>query len=632
MHLLVEISQGLGNCIQGTPLLRALWLMGHDVDLYVNSPIADKLKPLWSDWEILGRIFTHHDQINIKDYDFGVSAYGRRQLVRMFPPGVCLKVEKRHVKHQSESEANVELARWLGYAGPTPCGYVKPHDPNLELPPEKRHKRTPPIGAVMVHAGCDPNSVIKRWPHWPELCRRIADTGRDVIIVGTHEDRSESNWEDEFNAQFHMELPELAALLNVSSAYLGNDSGVGHLAAAVGLPGLMLYGPSNPVKNAPNSKVMRVLAAPAEEGEGRDVNHERPVPIERLTLDEVWGEVEKLLEDPQRDPERELPRRVVDSVEKRWEHYVAMTQAQPEPEGIEEAANLPQGFAPKVSVVIPSYNRADNLERAVKSALEQTEKSVEVLVVDDGSTDDTPQRFAKPPERVRYIRKPNGGASSARNAGLRRAKGEWVALLDSDDEWLPEKLQLQLAAMRDEYVAAASRHVHVNADGSRENKPEVLPGRDNHLFRDLYENLSLKTSSLIFKRHLLDKTGLFNERFPISNDWDFFLRLARAVNNSGMRLCEPAMLTAHRSKDSISKTGRANALEEAYSRICMVNALLHNHDPHTVNRHVNRAARKHLELSRAYRKAGDKQKAKFHAREAIRAGQMLKGIWRWLQA
>ena len=140
---------------------------------------------------------------------------------------------------------------------------------HLELPPEKRHKRTPPIGAVMVHAGCDPNSVIKRWPHWPELCRRIADTGRDVIIVGTHEDRSESNWEDEFNAQFHMELPELAALLNVSSAYLGNDSGVGHLAAAVGLPGLMLYGPSNPVKNAPNSKVMRVLAAPAEERHDR---------------------------------------------------------------------------------------------------------------------------------------------------------------------------------------------------------------------------------------------------------------------------------------------------------------------------------------------------------------------------
>jgi hypothetical protein len=131
---------------------------------------------------------------------------------------------------------------------------------------------------------------------------------------------------------------------------------------------------------------------------------------------------------------------------------------------------------------------------------------------------------------------------------------------------------------------------------------------------------------------MLEKTGLFNERFPISNDWDFFLRLARAVNNSGMRICEVALLTAHRSGDSISKTGRANALEEAFSRICMVNALLHNSDANTTRRHIARAGRKHLELSRAYRKAGDKAAAKLHAKEAIRAGLTIKGIWRWLQA
>jgi glycosyltransferase involved in cell wall biosynthesis len=309
-----------------------------------------------------------------------------------------------------------------------------------------------------------------------------------------------------------------------------------------------------------------------------------------------------------------------------------MTQAQPEPEGIEERASLPRDFTPRVSVVIPTYNRADNVERAAKSALEQTERSVEVLVIDDGSTDDTPERFAEPPERMRYFRKPNGGASSARNVGLRHAQGDWIALLDSDDEWEPEKLQLQLAVLKDEYVAGASRHVHVNADGSRENKPEVLPGWDKHLFRDLYENLSLKTSSLVFKRHLLEKTGLFNERFPISNDWDFFLRLAKVVSNSGFKICEQPLLVVHRSKDSISKTARATALEEAYTRICMVNALLHTNDPGTIKRHVRRAARKHLELSRAYRKAGDKRKAKLHAKHAIRGGLMLHGTWRWLQA
>ncbi|MCA8917114.1 MAG: glycosyltransferase [Planctomycetes bacterium] len=631
MKLIVEISQGLGNCVQGTPLLRALWQLGHDVDLYINSPIAEKLKPLWSEWEILGRIYTHHDQISVGDYDFGVSAYGRRQLVRMFPPGLCLKVEKRHVRHQSESEANVELARWIGYAGPTPRGYVKGHDPNLDLPPEQRHKRTPPVNAVIVHAGCDKNSAIKRWPFWPELCRRIAESGHEVIVVGTHDDRSEENWEDEFTARFHMALPELTALLETAAFYFGNDSGVGHLAAAVGLPGLMLYGPSNPIKNAPNSKVMHALVAAAEEGEGRDVNDPRPVPIERLSLDQVWAEVQEALTHPARDPERAIPERVKDSVEERWQHYVAMTQAQPEP-AVEEVSNLPRNFTPRVSVVIPTYNRAHNVMRAVQSALDQTEKSLEVIVVDDGSTDDTLEQFADPPERVRYIRKPNGGASSARNVGIRYATGEWIALLDSDDEWKREKIQMQLAVLRDEYVAASCRHIHVNADGSEETKPAVIPGRDNHLKLDLYENLSLKTSSLIFKRHLIEKTGLFNERFPISNDWDFFLRLARVVNNSGMRICEVPLLTAHRSADSISKTGRANALEEAYSRICMVNALLHNHDPATLKRHIARAGRKHLELSRAYRKAGDKAKAKLHAREAMRAGQTLKGILRWLQA
>jgi glycosyltransferase involved in cell wall biosynthesis len=349
------------------------------------------------------------------------------------------------------------------------------------------------------------------------------------------------------------------------------------------------------------------------------------VPISRLTLDEVWAQAQEVLKDPARAQWPELPARVQDGVEERWQHYVEMTKR-----GLSPLGTVPD--VPKVSVVIPTYNRADNVERAVKSVLAQAETSLEVIVVDDGSTDDTPERFANPPERVRYIRKPNGGASSARNAGLIQATGDWIALLDSDDEWAPDKLKVQLDAMGEQYVAAACRHVHINADGTRQIKPEVLPGRDNHLFRDLYENLSLKTSGLIFRRHLLDKVGLFNERFAVANDWDFFLRLARAVNNSGMRICEQPLVTVHRSPDSISKTGRVNALREAYTRICIVNALLHTDDPASIRRHVRRAARKHLELSRAYRKAGNKQASRHHAKEAIRAGLILRGAWRWLQA
>ena len=174
--------------------------------------------------------------------------------------------------------------------------------------------------------------------------------------------------------------------------------------------------------------------------------------------------------------------------------------------------------------------------------------------------------------------------------------------------------------------------MHINADGSRETKPETLPGESKHLFRDLYEELSLKTSSLVFKRHLLERIGLFNERFPIANDWDFFLRLARLVNNSGFVCVPEPLVIVHRSPDSISKTSRANALEEALTRIAMINALLHNGDAEATRRHVQRAGRKHLELARAYRKQGDKEKARLHAKQAMRAGLKLQGLWKLIQA
>lgn len=223
--------------------------------------------------------------------------------------------------------------------------------------------------------------------------------------------------------RFGMTLPELAAALKHAGAYLGNDSGVGHLACAAGLPGLMLFGPSNPVKNAPNSRVMKTLIAPAEDGEHRDPGAARPVDISRLGVDDVWSKVLRLLDSPARDPARDLPPRLIDGPDLRWQHYVASTFAQPEPAGVTVRANLPHDLRPKVSVVIPAWNRAENALRAMHSALAQTEPSLEVLVIDDGSTDDTAQAFAELPPRVTYIRKPNGGASSARNAGLRRARG-----------------------------------------------------------------------------------------------------------------------------------------------------------------------------------------------------------------
>ena len=108
-----------------------------------------------------------------------------------------------------------------------------------------------------------------------------------------------------------------------------------------------------------------------------------------------------------------------------------------------------------VSVIIPSYNRADDVQRAVRSALLQSHTPLEILVVDDGSTDRTAEVVRAMSAPVRYLPKPNGGVSSARNLGMREARGDVFALLDSDDQWAPDWLGLAVAALEAHPEAAA---------------------------------------------------------------------------------------------------------------------------------------------------------------------------------
>lgn len=104
--------------------------------------------------------------------------------------------------------------------------------------------------------------------------------------------------------------------------------------------------------------------------------------------------------------------------------------------------------APLVSVIIPTYNRAALACEAVNSVLRQTYQNLEIIVIDDGSTDDTTSAIAQYGERVRYTRRPNAGVNPARNLGLKQARGEFVALLDSDDLWAPYKIELQVRLLR----------------------------------------------------------------------------------------------------------------------------------------------------------------------------------------
>lgn len=184
---------------------------------------------------------------------------------------------------------------------------------------------------------------------------------------------------------------------------------------------------------------------------------------------------------------------------------------------------------PRVSVVIPTYNRADDVLRAANSALSQTLTPCQVIIVDDGSTDDTGEVVSRLPSPVTYVKKENGGASSARNAGLGLVTGEFVFLLDSDDYWEPNWLEQAVAAMDRVAGAGAAACTEVSL---------VAPGRPvetRHLARLVSEGeirLSrlmrggLMGSNVGFRAELIPLLGGFDVALATGEDIDFGLRLA----------------------------------------------------------------------------------------------------------
>jgi glycosyltransferase involved in cell wall biosynthesis len=155
--------------------------------------------------------------------------------------------------------------------------------------------------------------------------------------------------------------------------------------------------------------------------------------------------------------------------------------------------------APSVSVIIPAYNAAGYLERAVNSVLAQTYLPHEILIVDDGSRDTTFEVAKAMPPPARAIRKENGGPAAARNRGAKEATGEWIAFLDADDTWLPEKLERQMALATPE-----TGIVHCLCGDSRR-PPDLLT------FDELWKRNSITTSSVLMQRDVFWKFGGFDE-------------------------------------------------------------------------------------------------------------------------
>lgn len=185
--------------------------------------------------------------------------------------------------------------------------------------------------------------------------------------------------------------------------------------------------------------------------------------------------------------------------------------------------------AATVSAVIATYNRPDYVTRAVASCLEQSFSCHEIIVVDDGSTDDTAQALAQYSTRIRLVRQPNRGIAAARNIGIQRAIGDYIAFLDDDDIWVPQKLERQVdALLRAPGAAVAfSDFAFVPAPGSGSQPPRA-PNRwkPSNVFTALLMGNWLSTSTILVRRDCLLTAGGFDEDLRTCEDWDLWLQLA----------------------------------------------------------------------------------------------------------
>jgi glycosyltransferase involved in cell wall biosynthesis len=179
----------------------------------------------------------------------------------------------------------------------------------------------------------------------------------------------------------------------------------------------------------------------------------------------------------------------------------------------------------QISVVIPSYNRAHTLERALLSVLGQTSAADEIIVVDDGSTDHSASLIRQYPT-VKLIQQQNKGVSAARNTGIRAASFEWIALLDSDDEWLVNKLSDIRQAQQDhpDISLFHSNEIWIR-NGIRVNPMNKHNKYGGEIFHHCLPLCVISPSAVVIHRSLFDDCGLFNEDLPACEDYDLWLRI-----------------------------------------------------------------------------------------------------------
>ncbi len=181
----------------------------------------------------------------------------------------------------------------------------------------------------------------------------------------------------------------------------------------------------------------------------------------------------------------------------------------------------------KVSVIIPTYNRKHTLGRAIESIISQTIKPLEIIIVDDGSNDGTREWIKEEYPFIKYLNQNNSGVSASRNRGIFSANGNWIAFLDSDDEWIPEKLERQLSILSSDKKAV---FCHTNEiwirNGTRVNQMRKHQKYGGYIFEKCLDMCRISPSSSIIKKEVFDHIGYFDESLIVCEDYDLWLRIA----------------------------------------------------------------------------------------------------------
>lgn len=181
---------------------------------------------------------------------------------------------------------------------------------------------------------------------------------------------------------------------------------------------------------------------------------------------------------------------------------------------------------PLVSVIIPTHNRASLVKEAIRSVQEQDFSDLEIIVVDDGSTDNTPQ-LLRSYANIYTVRQNHRGVSAARNAGITQASGQFVAFLDSDDLWFPKKLSAQVAFFNDHPGALICHTEEIwIRNGVRVNPRSRHKKYSGMIFEHLVELCLVSPSAVMIHQSLFDKIGRFDETLPACEDYDLWLRIA----------------------------------------------------------------------------------------------------------